>query len=626
MNMEVAVVRPVDTGIKSWMQWIVGVVTVMVAALTIAACIIYQQRLGYSADINYQQRFGRSVNLPQKPDRFVGREEEILKVMNLLNFHTSDSQYVKIVGGPGFGKSALAVSVGHELVSRGVDVYYVDIKQGVSSIQALAEKIMEEDVVTVNKSAMQLQNSTLLIIDHGWIPDEYVWNRHNCGGKEEVEKIWKVVNKLNNSEHFRILSTSREYLCLRDHSSKKVFKLRELSTVASCSFLKLYSENLTDVQCETLANLTGNVPFALRVVGYLLVRPNHQDPDTIINNLRKALIPTLNPKELPVEKHVSVCIGESFYDMNEEMKGIAQHLANFPGPFSLETAVGVMHMFNRREIEKALGRLIEQSLLRIYPHARNSFQFNQIISEFIRQTNMPASIYDNFIDFESFYTSNLSMDIAKTHPVSAQVNMPASIEEKFIVGFVSFFTHWSRHIIQIHPELAQVFVDQERHNLLYYLRLLGLSKPVEHSIKFLGIKVVSHLYLSGHLQHHFTISELQGPTEGMVNYLKVNCNITSVKDYGVDCVTTYELLVLQLATFEERNEISRAFHLLDIHFDNMEELVSQVTCPLDLHTGIKFFCRLEKYLEHLGFDELTDTCQVILSNLRKGNCELYDGI
>ena len=198
-----------------------------------------------------------------------------MKVIYLLNFHTLDSQYVKIVGGPGFGKSALAVSVGHELVSRGVDVYYVDTKQLVSSMQALAEKMIEEDVVTVNKSAVQLQNSTLLIVDHTLIHDGYVWNEN-----QDVERIWKVVKKHNNSEHFRILTTSR----VGNACSVKVFKLRELSTMASCSFLKLYSENLTNVQCEAMANLTGNVPFALRVVGYLLVRPNHQDPDTIINN------------------------------------------------------------------------------------------------------------------------------------------------------------------------------------------------------------------------------------------------------------------------------------------------------------------------------------------------------
>ena len=599
------VVAVLATGIKSWMQWKRVTVSVAVAVLTIAACYYHPDS---AHSIIYQQRFGRSVNLPPKPDRFVGREEEIMKVINLLNFHTSDSQFVSIVGGPGFGKSALAVSVGHELVSRGVDVYYLDLKRLVSSLQALAEKMVEENVVTENKSAMQLQNNTLLIVDHGWIPDGNVRNRSPEGGK-----IWKVVKELNNSEHFRILSTHRAEC---GESRVKEFKLRELSTVASCSFLKLYSEDLTNVQCETMANLTGNVPFALRVLGYLLIRPNHQDPDTIINNLHKALIPTLNPKELPVEEHISVCIGESFYDMDEQVKRIAQHLANFPGPFSLETAVGVMHMFNRREIEEALGSLIEDSLLHMYPHARNSFQFNRIISEFIRQTNMPASIEDDYIDFVSFYTSNWSMDITETHP--------ASIKEKFVVGFVSFFTNWSIHIVTIHPVLAQASIDQERHNLLYFLQLLGLSNPVEHRINLLGMKVVTYLYSQQHLQNHFTISELQGPTQSMVNYLKVNCNITSVKQYGVDCVDTYEVLILQLATFEEQNGIFRAEKLLSLHSSNIEELISQVTCPHDRFTGVKFFHQIVKYFEYLGDDRLAETYQEILSNIRSGNCDALD--
>ena len=308
------------------------------------------------------------------------------------------------------------------------------------------------------------------------------------------------------------------------------------------------------------------------------------------------------------------------------MKRTAQHLANFPGSFSLETAVGVMQMFDRHIIETALGSLIKDSLLHMYPHARNSFQFNHIIREFICQMNMPASIDDDYVDFVSYYTSNWSMDITETHPVLAQANMLANIKDNFIVGFASFFTNWSMYIVKTHPVLAQALIDQERHNLLYFLQLLKLSKPVEHRIKLLGIKAVSVLYLSGYLQHHFTISELQGPTQSMVNYLKVNCNITSVKHYGVDCVTTYEILILQLATFEERNGIFRAFKLLNLHWDNIKELISQVTCPRELYAGVKFLRRLEKYCIHLGLYIAAETSQEIQSDIRKGNCKLQDAV
>ena len=62
----------------------------------------------------------------------------------MLDFSISDSYLVSIVGGPGFGKSALAVSVAHVLLSRGVTVYYVGMKEN-SSMQALAEKVREKD-------------------------------------------------------------------------------------------------------------------------------------------------------------------------------------------------------------------------------------------------------------------------------------------------------------------------------------------------------------------------------------------------------------------------------------------------------------------------------------------------
>jgi len=59
----------------------------------------------------------------------IGREKDKQIISNWLEFQGSPVQIVSIVGGPGVGKSALALEVGHTLVQHGIAVHYVDMHQ-----------------------------------------------------------------------------------------------------------------------------------------------------------------------------------------------------------------------------------------------------------------------------------------------------------------------------------------------------------------------------------------------------------------------------------------------------------------------------------------------------------------
>ena len=51
---------------------------------------------------------------------FVNRKDEIKNVTNFLNFHSSNTQVVNVVGSPSFGKSCIAINVGHDMIQQGV--------------------------------------------------------------------------------------------------------------------------------------------------------------------------------------------------------------------------------------------------------------------------------------------------------------------------------------------------------------------------------------------------------------------------------------------------------------------------------------------------------------------------
>ena len=78
---------------------------------------------------------------------FVNRLNEIQNITNILNFRLSNTQIVNVVGSPGFGKSCIAINIGHDMIQQGVIVNYVNL-QDVPDMDTLATKILKNIDVT----------------------------------------------------------------------------------------------------------------------------------------------------------------------------------------------------------------------------------------------------------------------------------------------------------------------------------------------------------------------------------------------------------------------------------------------------------------------------------------------
>ncbi len=133
------------------------------------------QLLGWSYPyVVYYMNLAHSPSLPVHPHLFIGRENEITAVTQMLDSSSDDTRIVSIVGGPGIGKSTLAVCAGYRMLGTGVVVFYVDMAE-VSSVQDLAEKIFEADfnIVSIRRVttprldrwARERSHKTLLILD-----------------------------------------------------------------------------------------------------------------------------------------------------------------------------------------------------------------------------------------------------------------------------------------------------------------------------------------------------------------------------------------------------------------------------------------------------------------------------
>lgn len=365
--------------------------------------------------IIYHVHKANSNNLPFISDyvHFVGREREVNDVLQLLSHQ--GTRIDNIYGSPGFGKSTLAVYVGHRVLTRGVNVHYVNLvdcpKEGVKHF--LAEKIFEfaneREPVNFNNFLHWVRRRNfhdLILLDNC---DEVLHNQ-----KEELQYVVEKV--IENSLHFKFLITSREVTSYVDYFEP--YKLYELSKKAACDLLayKIPSgikANLSER--EELAELTGSVPLALQIVGSLLRLPNLPSPTAVILKLKQEPILTLSPEQLPENKKINASFSLSYKYLSVKEKRIGKLLSNFPGSFTIEACAAIITFrsssANKLSITKTtVTTLVQRSLLE-YSHNDGRYHFHSLIRDYFLDKQKQSSPHQAdafFFNFQIYFFHLLS--------------------------------------------------------------------------------------------------------------------------------------------------------------------------------------------------------------------------
>ncbi len=337
-----------------------------------------------------------STTIPHTSENFVGREDEMIELLARVNFEFTEIRIVNIVGSPGFGKSTLAIQLGHRLIDQGVYVHYVNMEDLLSTDikQALAEKILKSSDITAKtvtfdrllQWARDRPCYTLLILD-------------NCDDVLHVlskyyDFIVAVRNLVQTSTDIKVLMTSRETVVNIEHYSW--YKVYQLSPKAALSLLdkKLPKLEVSLKEKEEISELTGNVPLALHIVGSLLMLEDPPSPDTVIEELKSNPVHFLSPKKLPIQLRIDASISLSYRYLDDDLKEVALFLALFSGSFSKDAATEISKGLQDINYNTAktvsvtqieLRALVDRSLLE-YNERGGRYQYHRLIREFLLGT------------------------------------------------------------------------------------------------------------------------------------------------------------------------------------------------------------------------------------------------
>lgn len=323
-----------------------------------------------------------------------------------LEYKSGAPGIISVTGGPGFGKSRLAIHMGYKLRSEGIDVIYIDMNE-VLNMHTLANKVLQfsqKSLSTRGNVTMQhlyewssnLKHKTLLILDN--CDQQFHTNKDNLQG---------VVTKLSNFVYLKVLTTSRQQVAYIE--KYKPLVINELPMQHACKLLfDLTDNSLTNIQCQGIVNVTGSVPLALSVIGALLNMPTNPSPDWILSQLRKNLLETLSPEELKTEDRVNASIYLSYHYLERDVRKVGQYLSYFPGSFEENAANEIIRnvVSDKNKVHKPLQVLVRRSLLHCN-HATNRYVYHTLIREFFkgRSTHKEANRFDML--YMNYYVSVL---------------------------------------------------------------------------------------------------------------------------------------------------------------------------------------------------------------------------
>ena len=521
-------------------------------------------------------------------DIFVGRENDMCAVINKIMI----ANIVNINGAPGFGKSALAIHVGHQILKNGISVRYINVADkftsmsfdmsSETSLDDINGKIDKKQELVNQMKFLSLRSSALSSPSSSSSPmndmkkfprlvDELlIWSEavqctavlilDNCDDVLTsssrdifIRMIKLLVDKSKHNLH--IIVVSREKLFFKDWFDS--WTVRELNQKASVDLLDQIAPAIGTDHLTDIAELVDGCPLALKVVGQLL----HIHGESITHEIRTQMIKVLDKPSDKMERF-RVIMDMAFARL-EEQRECGYIFSLFPGSFGKDAGNAVAVIEDKDRSEKTCLELYTQhSLVDDFSLAYHQrFKMHRLIQEYLKYTVNAHELYQDA--FKARF---------RTYFVRFLLICANSIEEEL-------------DSVQIHR------LSLEAHNIDYLITML-LGYP---HLTAEELAVLAFLVDQGQLQ----MTKLREYYKLYIANISGICNLLN----PTSCSNLYSHIVKEL--YEE------------CKCETLTEYVQNfIVSPCTEY----FKCTTIQYLMDTRNFEFTDTIKVFIQNVAYYNC------
>ena len=305
---------------------------------------------------------------------FTGRQSEC---EDIIRHVTSEStRLVSICGSPGFGKTSVAIAVGHAVQSRGIPVYWISLR-GLHSKADLTSKFLSflsQPTTQTKRQRLSIDDEICLLFSELSKPSVVILDNADdlletgCPKmKEEVTQLLGEILRRNQKVTFVV--TARESLDYIDLNFQGHWELR-INPLDDDSAQTLVSELLPNAgvaDSTEIAHICGQVPLAMRLLCSLVSEENSAQPrhflDVFMTSSTGSLVEMLDHPDYPARHRLQLLFDSSFQRLTAHEQEVLVSLSILPDNFSTEVAAAVLGKTGTIETTKILGNLRRKSLI-----------------------------------------------------------------------------------------------------------------------------------------------------------------------------------------------------------------------------------------------------------------------
>ena len=428
-------------------------------------------------------------SLPPMVPYFTGRQSECHEIA--CHVTSESTRLVSIWGSPGFGKTSVAIAVGHNLRSEGLPVCWLSLRE-LKSKADLASKLLsfiEPSVRNDHPSFSHLclddqlclllskfSERTVFILDNA----DNLLEDGEPGVKKEVIGLLKEILRRSKATIFAV--TTRESLDflnvdLQGHQSVRIRPFNEDSAKTLVEAL-LPEARPTD--CTRILQICGLVPFAIRLMCSSISEDEAQPSQYLDEFMQSAstesIAKLLDRPDYPDEYRLQSLFELSFQRLSAQGKKALVSLSILPENFGTEVAAAVLGE-NNLQAKKLLHSLQSKSLLDSGVK-QNSFTMHKLLQSFAREkgeNDMKDTIRSSRCRFNSFY-----------------VSLFEKLNEQFLTGcsmkaFLTFYENEQRIIQSLlealsNPRTASTVIDVLVKGDLFLVSLYFVASDASNSL------------------------------------------------------------------------------------------------------------------------------------------------
>ena len=322
---------------------------------------------------------------------FIGRQQECEDILRVLT--STSSQVVSVSGPPGFGKTSLAIAVGHQLGRHGLPAYFLSLRS-VKTMEELISDLLKTFADTSSyltgreRSKLcgllsEIPSNICIILDYA---DNFF--ESSCETSQDVLALLEeIVSRCKNVSFLLTTRTSLQSVLGRkfgNHLSVIVASLRRKSAQMLVQVLVPAAD---ESECCRVAEVCGDVPLAIKLLCGQIVDEKKSISQFLHNFSRssKKLADLLDDPDAPDDQRLNVLFESYFKRLSREEQEAFVCLSVFVSEvFDEQAAVNVIGG-DEDTAKKTLLKLERKSLVEENSSETVLFSFHRLIRSFVSE-------------------------------------------------------------------------------------------------------------------------------------------------------------------------------------------------------------------------------------------------